>query len=124
MNAFNEHKKYIMAMVAGAVVTAVLGLAVVYNVLTVSDFNDRKQEAMSFSYDVMNDKLEHYINELDECNQKNKQLLQAQRKHFTKHSEETYRLNRAYTKLMKEYNNLKLELSERDEVLLDRTLKQ
>lgn len=111
-------------MVAGAVVTAVLGLAVIQNVLITSEFNDRKEEAMSFSYDVVNDKLEHYINELDDCKHKNKQLLEAQRKHFTKHSEETYRLNKAYTKLMKEYNNLKQELSERDEVLLDRTLTQ
>lgn len=119
MNAFNEHKKYIMAMVAGAVVTAVLGLAIAYNVITVSSFNDRKEEALSFSHDIMTDKLEYYVYEVDNCKREHERMLKRESELISEYNTNLNYYRRRYNTLLEKCDNLQKELNERDTLLLE-----
>jgi hypothetical protein len=117
MNVKTEHRKYIMAMIAGALVTGVLAIAIMYNVSTVNNFNDSKQEVLVYTYDICNDKLEHYVNELDDCLYREKRLLSIEEQQY----ETVIKLNKKYIRLLNKYNDLKRELEARDKLLLDST---
>jgi uncharacterized membrane protein required for colicin V production len=77
LNAKEEHKKYILAMVAGALVTAVLFGVVVFFIGTVNKFDDTKKEIVSFSYDVLKDKSVVCEQQLSNCAHDNEMLLKA-----------------------------------------------
>lgn len=117
MNVKTEHRKYIIAMIAGALVTGVLAIAIIYNIKTVDTFNKSKQEVLVYTYDICNDKLEHYVNKLDDCLFLQQQLLKAE----TVCKEDNFKLNKKYTRLLNKYNRLKEEIEEKDRLLLDLT---
>lgn len=114
------YKKYIVAMIAGAAVTALLGLVIAYTVVTTSDFNERKEEALMFSYEITTDRLEHYVNELDQCKYTLDQALKRERKLIYKYQEETYQLNKKLSDLKSKYK-YKKRLPDIEELMLDST---
>ncbi len=68
MIRLTEHKKYIMAMVAGAVVSAALILSTIFYISKTSAIKQDTKDVMSLSYEITRDKLSYYITELDKCN--------------------------------------------------------
>lgn len=104
-------------MVAGALVTGVLALAIIYNINTVTTFNKSKQEVLVYTYDICEDKLEHYVNKLDNCLYLQQQLLAEE----TNYRKDFSKLNKKYIQLLNKYNHLKKELEEKDRLLLDLT---
>ena len=67
MNALSEHKKYIAAMIAGALVTIIAGFLVFVIFKNNKNYDDSKSEILSFTYEIMTDKVSQCQKDLDMC---------------------------------------------------------
>lgn len=117
-----KYRKQIISISIGFIITAIIGLVISYRTSQSTNLNEHKKEVLSLSYDIMNDKLEHYVNELDKCRYEYDLLLKLEDKTFKKHQKIINQLNIKYNRLLKKYDSLKKEVSERDQVLSNETL--
>jgi flagellar motility protein MotE (MotC chaperone) len=103
MNALSEHRKYIFAMIAGACVSLLLGASVLWFFEKQKQYKESKEKILMFSHEIMHEKLDNYIIDLDKCNHRIKQLnevIEKDNENYVKHINQLKKQNRHLYKVI------------------------